>query len=193
MDVNRGAPVVAEAEIVIEAPPERVWKTLVDVARWPNWNPEVESVVLEGGTREGSVFRWKTNSGTITSTFQTIEPPMHVAWAGSPPEPAAEEPGEKTLEGLGCPHVRLAVSLLEPPGVDGLDAHRLCFRRRSTRVCRPSRPKSRGRSPLRRCRRQLRRAPNSCARCVRVETHAQRGRPPPMCIPRLFGPAPRRS
>jgi hypothetical protein len=44
--------------------------------------PEVKSVSLQGGIREGSVFRWKTNSGKITSTFQPIEPPHHVAWTG---------------------------------------------------------------------------------------------------------------
>jgi hypothetical protein len=82
MDVNRSAPVVAEADIEIGAAPERVWDTLVDVERWPQWNSEVKSVTLEGGTQEGSVFRWKTSSGTITSTFQTLDPPRHVAWRG---------------------------------------------------------------------------------------------------------------
>jgi uncharacterized protein YndB with AHSA1/START domain len=39
MDVNRSAPVVAEAEIEIEAPPERVWETLVDVERCTSPGP----------------------------------------------------------------------------------------------------------------------------------------------------------
>jgi hypothetical protein len=82
MDVNRSAPVVAEATIEIEAGPERVWETLVDVERWPEWNRDVESVSLEGGIREGSIFRWKTRSGTIKSVFRTIQPPRHVAWTG---------------------------------------------------------------------------------------------------------------
>lgn len=50
--------------------------------RWPTWNPEVKSVTLQGGLCEGSVFRWKTDTGTIVSTFQAIEPPHHVAWTG---------------------------------------------------------------------------------------------------------------
>jgi len=81
-DINRAAPVTAEAEIEIDAKPERVWETLVNVERWPRWNADVKSVSLQGDTREGSVFRWKTGSGTITSTFQTIEPPRYVSWTG---------------------------------------------------------------------------------------------------------------
>ncbi len=81
-DINHAAPVVAEAEIEIDAELERVWQALVDVERWPLWNRDVKHVRLHGDTREGSVFRWKTHSGTITSTFQTVEPPRHVSWTG---------------------------------------------------------------------------------------------------------------
>ena len=83
MDINRQAPVSAEAEITIDAPPEAVWETLVTVDRWPDWNPDVKSVTLDGDIREGGTFRWKTSSGTITSTFRTVEPPSHVAWTGA--------------------------------------------------------------------------------------------------------------
>lgn len=82
MEINRNAPVIAESEIEIDADPESVWDVIANVERWPRWNPEVKSVVLQGGVREGSVFRWKTSSGSITSTFQDVEPPHVVAWTG---------------------------------------------------------------------------------------------------------------
>jgi uncharacterized protein YndB with AHSA1/START domain len=81
-DINRAAPVAAEAAIEIDATPVRIWETLVNVERWPEWNPDVKSVHLQGGVREGSIFRWKTSSGTITSTFQTVEWPHRVSWSG---------------------------------------------------------------------------------------------------------------
>ena len=82
MDINRGAPVVAESEIEIDADPQTVWDVVVDVERWPQWNNEVKSVVLKGGVQEGSVFRWKTSSGPIVSTFREVAPPHVVAWTG---------------------------------------------------------------------------------------------------------------
>jgi uncharacterized protein YndB with AHSA1/START domain len=83
MDINHSAPVAAQADITIDAPQENVWETLVNVDRWPDWNPDVKSVTLEGGIHEGGVFRWKTGSGTIRSTFETVDPPHHVAWTGT--------------------------------------------------------------------------------------------------------------
>ena len=82
MDVNRSAPVIAEAETEIAAPRERVWARLVDVERWPEWNHEVKRVEREGGLQVGAVFRWKAGPGTISSTFQAVDPPRHVAWTG---------------------------------------------------------------------------------------------------------------
>lgn len=102
IEINRAAPVVAAAEIEIDARPERVWETLVNVERWPQWNPDVKSVSLEGDTQAGSVFRWKTRSGTITSTFRAVEPPRHVSWSGKTMSLSAihvwslEEAGGKT-------------------------------------------------------------------------------------------------
>jgi uncharacterized protein YndB with AHSA1/START domain len=81
-DINRAAPVVAETATEIHSTPWRLWETLVDVERWPEWNADVKAVSLQGGAREGSVFRWKTGSGTITSTFRTLEPPHFVSWTG---------------------------------------------------------------------------------------------------------------
>jgi len=35
----------------IEAPPDAVWQVMADVARWPEWTPTIDSVVLVPDTR----------------------------------------------------------------------------------------------------------------------------------------------
>ena len=41
-EINRAAPLVAEAAIEIDAPPARVWETLIDVERWSHAVPDPE-------------------------------------------------------------------------------------------------------------------------------------------------------
>lgn len=82
MDIDRNAPVVGAAEIEIAADAETVWDVLTDVEGWPAWNPDVQSVALEGEVAEGAEFRWKTGSGTITSRFQRLDRPRLAAWTG---------------------------------------------------------------------------------------------------------------
>jgi uncharacterized protein YndB with AHSA1/START domain len=80
--INKRAPVVGASEIEIAAAPEAVWKVLTAFERWPNWNPQVRSLTLQGGVAPGSVFRWKAGPGTITSTIQRVERPRLIAWTG---------------------------------------------------------------------------------------------------------------
>jgi len=82
MNISPNAPVAAESRTEIDANPDTVWDLLVHVERWPDWNPEVRSASLEGGIREGSVFRWKTVTGTIASTLQALDRPRSLAWTG---------------------------------------------------------------------------------------------------------------
>jgi uncharacterized protein YndB with AHSA1/START domain len=87
------APVSASAEAEIAAPVETTWDVLTDIERWPDWNPDVKSVDLEGEVTTGSVFRWKAGPGTITSTVDRLERPNLIAWTGT------------TLGGLRAHHV----------------------------------------------------------------------------------------
>ncbi len=82
MRINSAAPVVGAGETEIAAAPEVVWDVLTGIERWPTWNPDVKSVSMNGGLSEGSVFRWKSGPGTITSTLAHVESPRSVAWSG---------------------------------------------------------------------------------------------------------------
>jgi hypothetical protein len=76
------APVIGAREIVISADPETVWEVLAGIDRWPAWNPDVKWVSVEGEVVEGTQFRWKSGSGTLTSTLRRVEPPRLIAWTG---------------------------------------------------------------------------------------------------------------
>ena len=44
-----------ETEILIQAPPERVWRVLTDFSAYPDWNPFIES--LEGSAEAGTYLK----------------------------------------------------------------------------------------------------------------------------------------
>ncbi len=82
-EIDRQAPVVGECAIEIAGAPELAWDVLAAVDRWPNWNPAVRSVTVEGAIEEGSTFRWKAGPGTITSTIEDLQRPRRIAWTGT--------------------------------------------------------------------------------------------------------------
>ena len=71
------APVVSAKQIEIAADPEAVWEVLTAFDRWPNWNPDVRSMSMDGPLTVGSTFRWKAGPGTVRSTIRRIESPRH--------------------------------------------------------------------------------------------------------------------
>jgi uncharacterized protein YndB with AHSA1/START domain len=84
VQINHNAPAVASSEIWVAAPPELVWDVVADFERWPEWNPEVKSMSVDGGpTRAGTRFTWKAGPGTITSTVQKVDRPTAIGWTGT--------------------------------------------------------------------------------------------------------------
>ena len=82
MLVNVNAPVRASGEIEIAADPEVVWEVLARIEEWPNWNPDVKAVSLNGEVTEGTSFQWKSGPGSINSTFRQVDRPRVLAWTG---------------------------------------------------------------------------------------------------------------
>lgn len=80
--IDPKAPVKASAELEVAAPPQVVWDLLADFARWPDWNPVVSDVQMEGPLAPGTVFRWKTGAAAITSTLQHVAAPTDLVWTG---------------------------------------------------------------------------------------------------------------
>jgi uncharacterized protein YndB with AHSA1/START domain len=69
-------------EVEIAAPPEVVWDVLTGFERWPEWNPEVKSMSIDGPVAPGTEFRWKAGPGTIVSTLEQVDPPGYIRWRG---------------------------------------------------------------------------------------------------------------
>ena len=82
MEIDFNAPVAAASQIEIAADAATVWDVLANVERWPEWNQDVKAVAVDGPIDVGSVFRWKTSAGTITSTFKTLVRPREIGWVG---------------------------------------------------------------------------------------------------------------
>jgi hypothetical protein len=76
------APVSGAREIAISADSETVWDVLAGIDHWPAWNPDVKWVSIEGDVVEGTRFRWKSGSGTLTSTLRRVNRPRLIAWTG---------------------------------------------------------------------------------------------------------------
>jgi hypothetical protein len=82
MEVNNRAPVVASSQITIKAEPTVLWALLCDVDRWPTWNSAVKVARMAGPLAEGTSFRWKASSLTISSVIREVKPPSTLGWSG---------------------------------------------------------------------------------------------------------------
>ncbi|MCK7476761.1 MAG: SRPBCC family protein [Candidatus Moduliflexus flocculans] len=80
--INREAPAVGSATAWVEAPPEKVWRILSDLANWPNWNNGVSKIRVDGHVAAGTAFVWKAGGTKIVSRLEQVAPPLRIAWSG---------------------------------------------------------------------------------------------------------------
>jgi uncharacterized protein YndB with AHSA1/START domain len=68
----------------IDAPPDRVWSTTIDVERWPEWTPTAESIVRSAGgplTVGEAVTVKQPGLPEATWTVLELEPPRRFLWS----------------------------------------------------------------------------------------------------------------
>jgi uncharacterized protein YndB with AHSA1/START domain len=82
MDINRNAPVLSKKEVEIAADPETVWRVLAALDRWPDWNPDIKAVAIEGSVAQGTRFRWKAGPWKIVSIIQNVKRARLLVWTG---------------------------------------------------------------------------------------------------------------
>jgi hypothetical protein len=79
---------VAEAERTIEAPPQRVFDRLIEVASWPSWMPRSVVPVLRTGTpsplKLGDRIKVKVAGGPLPTTIRVskLVRPSELVWRG---------------------------------------------------------------------------------------------------------------
>jgi uncharacterized protein YndB with AHSA1/START domain len=81
--VQEGAPLHAQQTVTIEAPRERVYALLTDVAGWPRWQPKVTKVTPPSAVESGARFTWVNGGSEISSQLAAVTPNELVAWTGS--------------------------------------------------------------------------------------------------------------
>ncbi|WP_068921397.1 SRPBCC family protein [Planobispora rosea] len=78
--IDREAQLTSSSALVVDAPAERVWEIMADLAAWPSWS-NLEIVEL-GAVRPGAPFRWKLNGVPIRSRFAVVDPGRELTWTG---------------------------------------------------------------------------------------------------------------
>ena len=82
IDVNRSAPVIAQAEKVIEASAPEVWAVLTDFGGWTRWQPDVTRMDFPGPLAPGTVFAWVGGGAKITSRLEEVDEDRRIVWTG---------------------------------------------------------------------------------------------------------------
>jgi hypothetical protein len=78
-----------DTEIIIDAPPERVWQVLTDFASYPEWNPFIREArgELEVGKRLSLQLALGKRTIPIKPELVRVEPNRALVWRGSLPIP----------------------------------------------------------------------------------------------------------
>lgn len=66
---------VASVSARVDATPEQVWRTITDVARFPEWRSDVSRVELESGDAEPRSWIEHSSNGRIPLVVERSDPP----------------------------------------------------------------------------------------------------------------------
>ncbi|WP_425391678.1 SRPBCC family protein [Ekhidna sp.] len=78
--INENASIRDSHSTIINANIDKVWDILTDMEDWPNWNPEIKKVTLEGEIAEGTTFKWVQGRTHGISQIQVVKKPALLAW-----------------------------------------------------------------------------------------------------------------
>ena len=79
--VPEQADLFAHNDIVIAAPPEKIWEHLIHATAWPDWYSNARNVTVNAPSRllaAGVTFDWITFGAPIHSTAHEFEPAARI-------------------------------------------------------------------------------------------------------------------
>jgi hypothetical protein len=79
------ADLFAHNAVIINAPPKRVWATLIAAAAWPEWYSNASDIVVDdpsGQLGEDVTFSWTTFGLEIASKVTECAPHVRLGWYG---------------------------------------------------------------------------------------------------------------
>lgn len=82
IEVDQSLPCVAERQIAINAPIERVFSILSDINNWTKWQKAVSISSINDKPIVGAEFSWKANGFKINSKIHTYLPSSELGWTG---------------------------------------------------------------------------------------------------------------
>jgi len=81
--IDERAPLAGRRQIVVDAPVDRVWRTLTDVLAWDtNLEPGVKDIRLENGVTVDSKFVRSNKGARMTARFAVVKRDRELAWTG---------------------------------------------------------------------------------------------------------------
>lgn len=81
--IDEQAPVTTACEVVISAPVQRVWEMIASPAGWPEFDPAVHDVKLDGRAAVDAAFTWAKGRSHFRSRFAVLDPGREVTWTGT--------------------------------------------------------------------------------------------------------------
>ncbi len=81
--IDEKAAITASGEIFINAPVEKVWQVLVNLADWPRFDPTFSDVKLESTASVGAKASFKLKGFPIQGTFTVVNPNQELTWVGT--------------------------------------------------------------------------------------------------------------
>jgi uncharacterized protein YndB with AHSA1/START domain len=80
--IDEQAPVKASAQILIQAPPAKIWGLLTNIQAWPTWQPDISAATIEAAPALAAPFTWSTGGTRIHSTIRLFDPERAIGWTG---------------------------------------------------------------------------------------------------------------